>query len=141
MDRSRSPAYFVTFHGKPTMADVASHLANLDTVLAQQQRYGMLIDMRAGGSMPREGVKLFAEWNRKNGAAIERLTVGSALVITGAVTRAALSAAMWLQPIPGPYAIFQDYALAEKWLRAAMREARLPLYSTDGPPGFIANEA
>lgn len=140
LDRSRRPAYFARFQGKPTAADVQTYLAELDEVLAQNQRYGMLIDMRDGGPMPRDAVKLFGEWDRKNAAAIERLTVGSALVIKGAVTRAALSAALWMQPIPGPYAIFQDYALAEKWLRGAMRDARLPLYSPDAPPGFIANE-
>lgn len=127
--------------GTPGLAAMQAHLAEMTEILAQNQRYGMLVDLRDSGGLPREALMENAAWNRQNRAAIERLTVGSAIVIKGAVTRAALSAALWMQPIPGPYAIFQDYALAEKWLRGALREARLPFFSSDQPPGFIAHEA
>lgn len=141
LDRTRRPAYFIRIQGKAGVTEMQAHLAQMSEILAQKQRYGTLVDLRDSAGMPREALKLNAEWNQKHRAEIERLTVGSAIVIKGAVTRAALSAALWMQPIPGPYAIFQDYALAEKWLRGALREARLPFYSSDQPPGFIANEA
>lgn len=139
LDRSHRPAYVVRFDGSVTAADMAAHIEAMSEILAENKRYCVLVDLRKSAGTARDALKLNAEWNRKNRAKIEKLCVGSAIVITGAVTRAALSAALWMQPIPGPYAIFQDHVLAEKWLRQRLREARMAGY--DQGPSFLEHEA
>lgn len=141
VDRSRHPLIVTTLTGKPTLADVQAHQREMDGLLAENRRYGMLVDMRAAESGDREAQRQFAAWMKANRPRIEKLTVGSALVLAGAVPRAALSAVLWMQPIPGPYAIFKDVAAGEKWLRERMREARVTIFAPDQPEGYIPNEA
>jgi hypothetical protein len=123
-DRSRWPLVVSRFHGKTPAQEVERHLERFSEVITSRMRYASLIDLREGEATDKSNWVLYAEWFKKHKAAIERLCLGSAIVVSPKM-RASLSAVMWMHPIPGPFAIFADIPSAEAWLRQQLREANM----------------
>lgn len=125
IDRSRWPLVTTRFEGQTSKDDVVTKLAEWCEILGLRLRYANLIDLRNGIPGDNASREAIALWMRENRAGVEKVCVGTAIVVRSSM-RAALSALMMKQPIPGHYALFSDLESAEAWLRQRFRECNLP---------------
>jgi hypothetical protein len=56
-----------------------------------------------------------ADWIRDNAALIKAYSACTAFVIGSPLVRGALTAILWLQPMPSPYTVLATLALAQAW--------------------------
>ncbi len=115
-DESRAPLMVITSEGDSSDADFDAYLARMAQLLQRRQRYAILFDARrAARPTPKQRHKQ-ADWMKTHAAALRANNAGIAFVIDNPVVRGALTAILWLQPMPAPHKIVATPEQGERWL-------------------------
>ena len=99
------------------MSALDASYRRLELILAREQEFVLLFDMRGGASSSARRRKLL-EWAERNGSALKRSIVASAVVVGSNVERGFVTAVLWVREPPWPMRVFTDSAETEQWLLA-----------------------
>jgi hypothetical protein len=120
IDDSRWPLVTVRFVGDTLDEDFRQYLsflnANMDRAEAAQTKTAVLFDARAGGRVSASTRQQMADWIRRNAEQTRRTCVGFAFVFDSAMVRGALTAILWLVPMPAPHTVVATLLEAENWM-------------------------
>jgi hypothetical protein len=124
VDTSRFPIVVMTVSGRVTPADLQHMMDRYDALLAEGERYFNVVIQEAGADgFDAVQRKQIADWQRSREARVKEVNVGSAIVLTSALMRGALTALEWLAPPPTPQRSFSTREEAMEWARASLRQA------------------
>lgn len=125
IDESRRPLIIVTFTGVSTDEEFTAYLENQTRLLRRREKNVIVIDaMRAGAMQPTQR-KRQAEWQRQHEEALAAYCLGTSFAIGSAIVRGALTAILWVQPLPHPHFVAASLADAERWAVAQLLAAGL----------------
>lgn len=116
IDQSRAPLMVITSEGGASDAEFDRYLAEMTAMLGTLPRYAVLMDARAAARPPATQRQKQAAWMKQHHDELARYTVAMAFVIDNPIVRGALTAILWLQPMPMPHKLFARVADAERWL-------------------------
>ncbi len=117
------PTVVVTFVGDASPADFEGYLAALDRLLERGEPYALILDASTQLNTPRAQRERQALWLKVNHDRIERLSRGTAFVLTSPVMRMVLSAILVLQRLPTRHEVFPTLSAARAWTAAQLRAA------------------
>jgi hypothetical protein len=123
IDESAFPIVVATFRGHVTAEVLARYFARLDAWCSSGRSYAAVLDI-ARTSVPTaaERQHVGKEMAARD-AAIARYCAGTAVVLTSALLRGAVTAVLWLHPLKHPHAIVatraDGRALCAGWIDAA----------------------
>ncbi len=129
IDRGEFPMVVVRYRGAPTLAEFQSYLAALEELYRGGRSFGLVFDSSGGDSPPAMHRKLQADFMAKHERLIRALNMGTAFVIDSVVLRGALTAILWLQPLPCPHFICGEVEEARRWVRARLNGSPQPTLS------------
>ena len=122
-DDSRFPIVRVTFVGVVTSEEFERYLDSMTKLLLRRQMNVMVLDASRAGLSPPIQRRRQAEWMKEHDAELRRYSKGTAFVITSTLVRGALTAILWLQPMPTPHVVVSTIEEAETWARSKLRDA------------------
>lgn len=127
-DDSRSPLIIFTWRGTISDADVESFTEKMIATLARQQRFAVLVDTRDSDRPTPKQRQRLAKWANDHASASKQFNVGVSFVIDKAIIRGALTAILWLAPMPMAHSVCAKFDDAEAWLieRLAGAGLRVP---------------
>lgn len=122
VDASRLPLVVLRFEGAPSDEEFSRYLDEVAReVFALDRPHGMLVDAARLTSMSAKQRRMQADWMAKHDATVRRNSAGNALVITSPLIRGALTAILWIRPMPSEHVVVSTYAEAEHWILAKLR--------------------
>jgi hypothetical protein len=89
----------------------------LEAILARQQHFVLLYDVRGASSTAARRRRLFA-WCDEHADALTHLILAGAVVASSSVERGFVTAGLWVRSPPWPMRVFADSPEAEAWLLA-----------------------
>lgn len=116
IDVSDTPLVWLSYVGKVTDAEFEAYLAEYLEVLNRGQHYGCIFDASRAGVPSALQRRLQADWQRRHERRLKQLCVGGAFVIRSAPIRGALTAILWLQPLPFPHSVVSTPLAALEWV-------------------------
>lgn len=114
----------VTFEGTLSDDEFAAYLDQYGARLIRHARYALTIDARNAGVPNSHQRRLQANWMKRHQADVGQRCVGIAFVITNQLVRGALTAILWLQPLPAPSEVVADVETARRWCHKRLEAAR-----------------
>ena len=119
-ERSEFPLVTVRFRGAQTLTEFEGYLAALAELYREGRPFGLVCDSRGAEAPPAVHRKLQADFIAQHGRLIRSLNLGTAFVIDSVLLRGALTAILWLQPLPCPHFVSGDVEEARRWARARL---------------------
>lgn len=116
-DETRFPIVVVTFAGTATDAEFHAYLAAMSRMIRKKQVTATILDASEAGSTPAVQRRLQAEWLKINAELLRVYSAGTAFVITSPLVRGALTAILWVQPMPSPHTVVGTLGQAEAWAK------------------------
>ncbi len=123
IDESRFPLVVVTFPGSYSDQEFDRYLETMSGLLQRRTKNVTVLDARQSGSPPAKQRAKQAAWMKDNRALLEQYSCGSAFVISSPIVRGALTAILWLQPMPVAHTVVATLAEAEQWAATRLRAA------------------
>jgi hypothetical protein len=121
VDESRWPLVRITVPvHDPDMPEFERYLGTLARLLARRQPYVIVVDARAGGSIPVQQRERLRQYRRQVFGEAQRYQRGIAFVVESAIQRAVLSSLLWLAPEPSPSKVFSSVLEAEAWAESCL---------------------
>ena len=99
------------------------YLDTLSDVLRDERPYATVIVDSAGLRLQVEHRRRKAEWLRDNEDLIARVCVGTAFVLTSAISRLVLSTILLVARVPSPHRVFAHEPEGLSWARDRLRLA------------------
>lgn len=112
---SLAPVYIVTFTGKVEDHEFRAHLVALSQLIERVGSRALVYDARLAQPAPASQRHMQAEWMKRYEAEIRRGTAGIAFVVPSALVRGALTAVLWLQPLPCPHMVTANFEGGFRW--------------------------
>jgi hypothetical protein len=116
-DERRWPLVRITFRGNASDDEFDGYLARMTQLVSRGQKIATLLDARGTGAVSPVQRKKQAEWQKRHADALRRNVVGTAFVIDSSLVRGALTAILWLSPLPQPHHVTATPEEAERWAR------------------------
>ncbi len=126
LDASRPPIRRVTVEGTITEAAVRAYLADAARLLDTGAEHVLVYDLLRMNALGAVHRRIQAEWIVEHRLAIRKLCRGAGFAMCSAVQRGALTALLWLTPLPFGHAIFATVAEAESWALQQMKHSARP---------------
>ncbi len=127
IDDRRWPLLKVIWKGAVTNEEFMAYLGELERNLARTNAAGtrtaILMDARSAAATDSVQRRMQAEWMKANELACRRLCVGFGFVLDSALVRGALTAILWLAPLPAEHLVCSTIEEAEKWLCQRLQAA------------------
>lgn len=131
VDSSRLPLVLIRFEGTLSDEELAGYLAQLTReVISQRQPYGMIFDAQRVAGVTAKQRRMQAEWMAEHEDALRRHSVGNAFVITSPLIRGALTAILWVRPMPGEHVVVSTVQEAERWVTDRLKARGLSVPGT-----------
>jgi hypothetical protein len=119
-DMSEAPLYQFIVDGQPTFAQVEQHLREYRGVITRGRPYSALFDVRTAGMVDARSRKAYADFLNAHATDMKVFCKGAAFVLTSSLLQGAITAVLWLAPLPFPYRTFTDLDEARTWLRSSL---------------------
>lgn len=120
VDDSRWPLLTVVWRGTVSNEEFTAYLRELDRNLARtkeaETRTAILMDARSAAATNSVQRKMQAEWMKANEFDCRRYCAGFGFVLDSALVRGALTAILWLAPLPAEHIVCATVDEADKWL-------------------------
>ena len=126
-DDSSHPVVRVTMEGELTDAQFAAYLADLDRNLRRREYTVVVLDALKAESTPARQRRMQAEWMKTNEGLLRRYTLGTVMMLGSPVMRGVLTAILWIQPIPTPYAVVGSLEEAAEKAEEMLAAKGLPM--------------
>lgn len=118
LDVTQAPLFTFTSNGETTIAQVNKHLQEYRSILDRGRPYVVLFDVRTAGMIDAKSRKLYADFLNQNAVDLRLLCKGGAFVLTSSLMQGAMTAILWLAPLPFPHKTFTEMAEARAWLQS-----------------------
>lgn len=125
VDMARFPVVIVRWQGTNTDAQMLGYLSTMTTIVQRPELKVIVYDATSAQIPPPSQRRLQGEWMVAHQSSMTRWGVGTAFVFSSAVMRGALTAVLWLAPIPNGHFVTSTIEEALSWGEARLREARL----------------
>ena len=126
-DQSRWPLVVVTHHGAATDEEFDAYLVklkqNLDRAVREKMKTVLIFDATHAGNSSAKQRQKQAAWMKQHEAPSRLHSAGYAFVIPSTIIRGALTAILWLSPMPAPYVVVATLAEAQSWCLKMLSEA------------------
>jgi hypothetical protein len=122
LDASRPPIRRVTVEGTITEAAVRAYLADAARLLANGDEHVLVYDLLRMNALGAVHRRIQAQWIVEHRVGIRKLCRGAGFAMYSAVQRGALTALLWLTPLPFDHAIFATVVEAESWALQQMKQ-------------------
>lgn len=119
-DDSQAPLIVFTIRGELTFAQLQKHLREYRSVLDRGRPYVLLFDAREAGMADARNRKAYADFLNANADDLKLLCKGGAFVVTSSLIQGAMTAVLWLAPLPFPHKVFTSLGEASTWLRSLL---------------------
>jgi hypothetical protein len=123
LDESGFPLIVATFRGHVTPDVLAAYFAKVDAWCSNRRRYAAVLDISCTDVPSAAERKRVAEGMAARDAGISRFCAGTAIVLTSALLRGAVTAVLWMHPMKHPHALVatrqEGKALCVEWLAEA----------------------
>jgi hypothetical protein len=116
------PLVRVTYDGEITDAAFRLHLNEYAELIRRGQRYGVIFDATRAARPSATQRRMMASFMTEHRADLARLCVGGAFVITSPLIRGAMTAILWISPMPFPHVVVASEAEALGWVRSRLSE-------------------
>jgi len=120
VDESRFPLMVVTFEDTVDDDQFGAYLATLDAHIARRVRCAFVMDATRAGRTSAVQRRRQADWMKENEHVLRTYSAGYAFVISSPLIRGALTAILWLQPMPAPHVVVGTFGEGERWARAQL---------------------
>lgn len=132
------PLVVVSFVGQPSDQAFAEYLrvleSNLHKTLSRKLKTAILVDTTLGPlPVSTKQRQLQAEWLARLTPTLRTGCAGTGFVVQSPVVRGVMTAVMWMQELPHPYAICATYERAESWCIQRLAEANIDVYPRVSP--------
>lgn len=121
VDSSAWPFVRVTYVDTVDDARFDEYVRRQAALLDRREPYVILFDARASGMPSARQRQRMAEYMREREAELRRYCKRGVFVISSPVIRGALTAILWLQPLPFPHEVVASVADAERILNDERR--------------------
>ena len=118
VDTSAFPFVVVNCEGSIDDAAFRVYLESLAVLLNRGTRYSVVFDATAASTPSPKQRKMQADYNREERERLKRLCACIAFVIPSPLLRGALTAILWLQPLPCEHRVCAKRADADAWVRS-----------------------
>lgn len=108
------PVVHVQFVGAPDEDAFRRYLEHMDDIVARPGDRVLIYDASETTSISATQRKMKAEWVLRNRLRIAECTRGLAFVLPNAFARGALTAILWISPMPAPYVVVGTVEQAQK---------------------------
>ena len=125
MDERGYPIVVARWEGTVSDGELEVALARIDVLLTRGERFGLMLDSRAGGGFSAKQRGLIIAHMKANAERTARLLVQAA-VIDNALQRTLFYAVNLIFPSPFPNKIFSSTEAARQWLSATLAERAHP---------------
>jgi hypothetical protein len=125
-DETRFPIVVVKFAGTATDAEFGDYLSTMSRMLGKKQVTATILDATEAGATSALQRRRQADWLKKNADVLKLYSVGTAFVITSPLVRGALTAILWVQPMPAPHTLVATLPEAEAWAKKQLAQHPLP---------------
>ncbi len=136
IDESRFPLIVVTFVGSQDEADFSAYLEWMTALAKRRVKAVTVFDATKAGPTSATQRARQGAWIKTNRALIQQFSCGSAFVVSSAIVRGALTAILWIAPVPGPHTIVATFEEAERWALERLRAE-----GVRGPPAVARSSA
>jgi hypothetical protein len=126
LDASRPPIRRVTVKGTITETAVRAYLADAARLLENGAEHVLVYDLLRMNALGAVHRRIQAQWIAEHRLAIRKLCRGAGFAMCSAVQRGALTALLWLTPLPFDHAIFATVAEAESWALQQIKHPARP---------------
>lgn len=116
----------VTFSGTVDDKEFESYLSTYGRVLQRGGKRVVVLDATHAGAPTASQRKRQAEWQKENAALLGVRVLGFAFAIDSAVIRGALTAILWLSPLPAPHYVASSAREALLWAEGTLEKHGLP---------------
>jgi hypothetical protein len=120
IDRSEYPLVVVRFRGAPTTPEFARYLEDLAALYREAKPFALIVDSSHAEAPPATHRKMQADWIKQHERVIRTYNMGTAFITPSVVLRGALTAILWLQPLPCPHHVCADEIEAKRWARSRL---------------------
>lgn len=132
------PLVVVSFIGQPSDQAFAEYLGilerNLHDTLSRGLKTAILVDTTLGPlPVSTKQRQLQADWLGRLHQTLRAGCAGTGFVVQSPVVRGVMTAVMWMQELPHPYAICATYQRAESWCIQRLAEANIDIYPRVSP--------
>lgn len=121
VDSSAWPLVRVTYVGSVDDARFEEYVREQAALLERRKPYVILFDASESGMPSARQRQRMAEYAREHEAELRRYCKRGVFVIPNSVVRGALTAILWLQPLPFPHEVVSSLNDAEERLGAEIR--------------------
>ncbi|HJL18674.1 MAG TPA: hypothetical protein RMH99_23635 [Sandaracinaceae bacterium LLY-WYZ-13_1] len=121
IDEAAFPLVRIRYDGIVSDEEFARHLEAYGALVERGARYGVLFDATTAGRPPATQRRMMAEFMRRRRDELARRCVGGAFVITSPLIRGAMTAILWVAPMPFQHVIVSSAAEAEGWVRGRLQ--------------------
>lgn len=125
IEQQRWPLVVVTYDGGIDDAAFEAHLSEYQSVLDRGQRYAAVFDATRAAVPPPRQRHLQAKFMDRHRATLARLCVGGGFAISSSLVRGAMTAILWLAPMPFEHVVVSTRGEAERWALERLRRAGL----------------
>lgn len=117
LDFSSPPIVEIAIVGLVDDADFRRYLDDVFSPIAYGNPYALLFDARRAGLASARQRRMQAEGIRQHELGLARHCRGAAFVIDSAAIRGALTAILWIAPMPMDHVVLDSMGEAREWLR------------------------
>jgi len=125
VDMARFPIVIVRWQGTNTDAQMLAYLSTMTSIVQRPEPKVIVYDALTAQIPAPSQRRLQGEWMVTHQASMARWGAGTAFVFSSAVMRGALTAVLWLAPIPNGHFVTSTVEEALAWGEARLREAQL----------------
>jgi hypothetical protein len=125
IDTSRHPIVLVTFSGYISEPEFDRYLASMTAILERSEKTVTILDARGAIRNPASQRRKQADWLKRYQEQLRQYSLGTVFVITSPFVRGALTAILWLAPLPNEHVVVGTLAEAEGWAEKQLRAAGL----------------
>jgi hypothetical protein len=126
IDESRFPLIVVTFVGSQDEAEFSAYLEGMTAFAERRLRAVTVFDATRAGPTPATQRARQGAWLKKYRSIIQEYSCGSVFVIRSPLVRGALTAILWIAPIPGAHTVVGTLEEAERWAVERLRAEGVP---------------
>lgn len=116
VDESRLPLLTIEFVGACTDAELEDYLRTVSRVLQRQLPYALVVDASRAAGFGASQRQRQAAWTKEHDGALRAYCTGIAVIITSPIVRGAMTAVLWISPLPVPYIITGTKPEAQTWV-------------------------
>ncbi|MFO0694585.1 MAG: hypothetical protein U0230_13575 [Polyangiales bacterium] len=120
VDRAREPLVVIRYEGGVDDSEFRAYLAQYEALVAAGRRYTVIFDARRASVPNAVQRRMQAQFLEARAGDLSRLCLGGAFVIASPLIRGALTAILFLTPLPFEHVVVPTLEDGERWALARL---------------------